>query len=252
MLEIERELLNFKRKDVWFSDSPFDVEGYQGVAFYACKNKVDVPGFARKDFVTPVIDLTLDEERIWKNIDRMTCRKKINKAYNNDIEFKINECYEEFHEIDVDFRKNKGLPDSHIDIDYMKKYGTLFVAKLDGKVICGEVFLEDKDHIRRLITASRRFTDDQHRNNIVGYGNRLIIWESIRYARAKGIKEYDMGGYYTGTDKARELEGVNRFKMSFGPQLVTKYNYEKNYSSVFDTARRIYGFSAAHIYKRSC
>ncbi|WP_174591508.1 peptidoglycan bridge formation glycyltransferase FemA/FemB family protein [Methanocella conradii] len=252
MLEIERNFFNFRRKDIWFSDSPFDVEGCQGVAFYACKNKVDMPGFIRKDFVTPVIDLTMDEERIWKNIDRMSCRKKINKAYNNGIKLKVNQCYEEFLEVDSEFRKSKGLPGSHIDVDYMKKYGTLFVAMLDGKVICGEVFLEDKDHIRRLITASRRFTGDQHWNNIVGYGNRMIIWESIRYARAKGIKEYDMGGYYAGADKARELEGVNKFKMSFGPKLVTKYNYEKDYSRLFGVARRIYGFSAARIYRRSC
>jgi hypothetical protein len=252
MLEIDREFFNFKRKDVWFSDRPFDVDGYQGVAFYSCNDKVDVPGFTRKDFVTPVIDLTLDEESLWKNIDRFSCRKKINKAYNNGIELKINECYGEFREIDRAFRKNKGLPSSHIDTDYMKRYGTLFVAKLDGEVICGEVFLEDKDHIRGLIAASRRFTDDAHRNNIVGYGNRMIIWESIKYARAKGIKEYDMGGYYTGKDKARELEGVNRYKMSYGPRLVTKYNYEKNYSLVFDAARRVYALSAARIYRRSC
>jgi hypothetical protein len=238
--------------DIWFSDGPFDVEGCQGVAFYECKNKVDMPGFTCKDFVTPVIDLTLDEETIWNNFNHSTCRRKINKAYNNGIELKINECYEEFHELHREFRKNKGLPDNHIDVDYMKKYGTLFVGMLNGEVICGELLLEDTEHIRRLITASRRFTDDTHRNNIAGYGNRMIIWESIKYARAKGIKEYDMGGYYTGTDKARELEGVNRFKMSFGPQLVTKYNYEKNYSLVFEAARRVYSLSAAQIYRRSC
>jgi hypothetical protein len=252
MLEIERNFFNFKRRDIWFSDGPFDVEGCQGVAFYGCKDKVDMPGFTRKDFVTPVIDLTMDEERIWKNFDHSTCQRKINKAYNKGIELKINECYEEFREIDLAFRKNKGLPDSHIDIDYIKRYGTLFIGWLDGKVLCGEVFLEDKDHIRGLISASRRFTGDTNQNNIAGYGNRMIIWESIKYARAKGVKEYDMGGYYTGTDKAGELEGVNRFKMGFGPRLVTKYNYEKNYSFVFDVARRVYSLSAARVYRRSC
>jgi hypothetical protein len=252
MLEIERRFLNFKRNDIWFSDRPFDVEGYDSVVFYACKDKVDMPGFTRKDFVTPVIDLTQDEEKIWKNIDRWACRKKINKAYNNGIVVKINERYEEFHRMDVEFRKTKGLPDSHIDIDYIKKYGTLFIAMLDGDIICGEVFLEDKGHIRGLIACSRHFTDDPHKNNLVGHGNRLIIWESIKYAKAKGITEYDMGGYYVGSDKVQELEGVNSFKMGFGPKLVTKYNYERRYSRTFDIARRIYDLSAARIYSRSC
>jgi hypothetical protein len=252
VLEIERDFFGFRRKDIWFSDAPFDVEGYQGVAFYSCREKVDLPGFTRKDFVTPIIDLTQDEESIWKNIVHLSCRKKINKAYNNGIKLKVNQCYGEFLEMDAEFRKNKGLPASHIDAGFMKKYGTLFMAFLDGKAICGEFLIEDKDHIRRLLTASRRFTDDHHWNNIVGYGNRMLIWESIRYARAKGIKEYDMGGYYTGADKALELEGINRFKMSFGPTLVTRYNYEKYYSRLLGAARQMYGLCAARIYRRSC
>lgn len=252
MLEIERRFYHFKHKDIWFSDGPFDVEGYQGVAFYACKDKLDAPGFARRDFITPVIDLTPDLERIWKNIDRWSCRKKINKAYNNGIKVRFNECYDEFHQIDIDFRKNKSLPDSRIDIEYMKKYGTLLVAELDGRIVSGQLFLEDRDHIRGLIAASMRFGADAHGNNLVGYGNRLIVWEAIKYAKAKGIKQYDMGGYYTGTEKLEELEGINAYKMTFGPQLVTKYNYLKYYSRIFDVARRIYDYSAARIYSRSC
>lgn len=252
MLEIERRFYNFRRKDIWFSDRPFDVDGYHGVTFYSCRDRVDVPGFVRRDFITPVIDLTQDLEAIWKNIDRWSCRKKINKAYNNGIKVKMNERYDEFLEMDAEFRKSKGLPDSYIGIEFMKKHGTLLVAELDGRVICGQLFLEDGGHIRGLIASSARFGEDAHANNVVGYGNRLIVWEAIKYARAKGIKEYDMGGYYVGIEKIGELKGINTYKLSFGPKLVTKYNYEKNYSRLFDIARQVYDYGAAMIYSRSC
>ncbi|HEY3422382.1 MAG TPA: GNAT family N-acetyltransferase [Methanocellaceae archaeon] len=252
MLEIERRFYSFKRKDIWFSERPYDVDGYQGVVFYSCRDQVDVPGFTRRDFITPVIDLTPGLEKVWKNIDRWSCRKKINKAYNYGIEVKFNENYEEFHRIDVEFRKSKGLQDSRMDVEFMKKYGTLLTAELGGRVISGQLFLEDKDHIRGLIAGSMRFGPDAHENNLVGYGNRLIVWEAIKYAVAKGIKEYDMGGFYTGTEKIDELKGVNVYKMSFGPSLVTKYNYVKEYSPIFGIAKRIYDYSAALLYTRSC
>lgn len=252
MLEIDRRFYNFKRRDVWFSDRPFDVAGCQAVSFYGCRDLVDMPGFTRRVFVTPVIDLTQSQETIWKNIDRWSCRKKINKAYNNGLKVKINENYEEFHAIDMNFRKNKGLPNSHIDLEYMEKYGTLMVVERDGEILAGQLFLEDKDHIRGLISGSKRFGPDAHENNLVGYGNRLIVWEMIKYAREKGIGEYDMGGYYTGSDKIDELKGVNTYKMSFGPRLVTKYDYEKIYSRTFDLAKRIYDYGVARLYTRAC
>lgn len=249
MLEIDRDFYHFRHRDIWFSSRPFDVDGCQGVTFYACEEKVDAPGFTRTDFTTPVIDLTESIEQIRKNIEQ-SCRKKINKAYNNGIQVRVNEGYEEFCAIDAGFRKHKNLPASYISIEYMKKYGTLMVAELDGRVVSGQLFLEDRDHIRGLIASSLRFGEDGHANNVIGYGNRLIVWEAIRYAKAKGIREYDMGGYYTGTGKLRELEGINRYKLGFGPRLVTRYNYHKYYSRIFGVARRLYDYGSAVIYSR--
>lgn len=248
MLEIDRNFYNFKRKDIWFNDRPFDVEGYHSVAFYSCPNKLDAPGFRRHDFTTLTIDLTQELDRIWKNIDRWSCRKKINKAYNHGVKVRVNEHIEDFYEINKVFRRDKGISASYMDVEFMKKYGTVLVAEVDGSIVCGQLFFADSDHIRGIIAGSRRLGVSAPEANVIGYANRLVIWEAIKLAKEKGIKEYDMGGYYTGREKNKEMEGINAFKAAFGGKLVTKYIYEKDYSRLYSAVKHAYDYGSAIIY----
>jgi len=58
MIEIDRKNFRFKTKEIWFSDNPFDISGYDRVIFKECKNKLDYPGFIRSNFFFFFIDLT--------------------------------------------------------------------------------------------------------------------------------------------------------------------------------------------------
>jgi len=248
MIEIERSFFGLKRKDIWFSERPFDVEGYHSVMFYSCRDRVDAPGFARTDFSTIVIDLTQDLDTLWKSIDKWE-RKKINKARNNCVEIHINQFYQEFFDIYRAFRRSKGLVPWSLDIDFMKKYGTLFVARLDGEIVGGHFFLHDSDHLRGLITGSKRLEAEGHQANVIGYANRLMIWEAIRYFHERGIREYDMGGYYTGLAADGQMDRINTVKAGFGGRVVVRYHYEKHYSKLFGIARQTYALGLAGLGK---
>lgn len=239
MLEIDRRFLAFRRKDFWFCERPFDVSGYDGVIFYSCPGKVEAPGFLRRDFTTIVVDLTQDEDKLWKGIDFWT-RKKINKARNHGVEVRMNQHYREFHDIYRAFRRDKGLAPYSLDPEFMKKNGTLFVASLDGEIVGGHFFLSDSEHLRGLITGSKRLETDRHRANVIGYANRLIVWEAMMFARRQGIREYDMGGYFTGPSKDARMESINAYKASFGGTVTTRYHYEKSYSRLFSFVRGAY------------
>ena len=240
MLEIEKKKLIFKRKEIWFSDYPFNVSGCQVVTFKECKNKTELKGFERKDFTTLVIDLTQDLDTIWKNMDNSSCRYSIKRAKREGIEIKINCNYEEFYEINRSFAKDKDLGTGDIPVRFFEKNGTLFTAEFNGEVIGGQFYLNDENNMRWLVGASKRLEVNKEMATLIGNANRLIIWEAINYAKNRGIKEFDMGGVYTGNAPDEQKERINKFKKSFGGELVTHYIYEKYYSGIYKFARRLY------------
>jgi len=231
MLEINKKILFFKIKEIWFADKPFDVDKFHSVLFRACKRNLDVSGFEKKEFNTLIIDLNQDLNKIWENMDKSSCRYSVNRAEKQGLIIKINQNYKDFYQINRLFRKKKKLSQSFSwNLELMEKYGTLFVAEFKGEIIAGCLFLEDKDNIRWLFGASKRLQADKTKATLIGNANHLIIWQAIKYAKAKTIKEFDFGGYYLGQDK--EKERINRFKKSFGGKLATHYIYEKFYSKL--------------------
>ena len=236
MFEFESERSIFKIKTILFSDYPFDVKNCIHVTFRDCKKDIDLKGFTKQEFTTLVIDLTQDLDIIWENISKSS-RRDINRAKNDGIDLKINANYEEFYEINKQFREKKGIGSYSIDIKFMKKNGTLFTVCLEGEIIGGYLFLEDKENIISLISASKRLGVSKEKARISSNANKLIIWESIKYAKNKGIKEYDFGGYYTGKEPDQQKENINIFKNGFGGKLVTHYIYQKDYSKIFKVAR---------------
>ena len=168
------------------------------------------------------------------------CRRAIRHAEVDGIKIKLNQNYEEFYEINQLFRKKKGLNIISESIEFMKKYGTLFTTEFNGEILLGQFYLEDKNNIRWLITGSKRMSVDKKKARLIANANKFTVWNAIKYAKDKGVKEFDMGGYYTGEKKDIQKENINRFKRSFGGELVTHYIYEKDYSKLFIIAKKIY------------
>jgi len=239
MLEIDRKIYSFKIKEVWFSEYPFDVRDCDAVIFRECKNNVEMDGFNKEEFTTLIIDLTQDLDQIFQDMSD-SYRKNIRKAEKEGIVIKRNENYEAFYKINEDFRKQKKLPPSNIDINYMKKYGTLFTAEIEGEVIAGSLNLEDSKNIRGLLGASKRLESDKRMKKLIADANKLITWEEIKYAKSKGLVEYDLGGYYTGSVKDEEKERINYFKKGFGGRIVTHYIYKKDYSMFYRLAKSLH------------
>lgn len=242
MLEIENNKLFFKNKIIWFSDIPYDVNNCSAVNFLECRNNVGIEGFSKKEFTTLIINLTSDLDTIWKNMSKSSCRYSINKAIKDEVDIKLNQNYEEFLNINRQFRKNKGIGKYSLNTNFMQKYGTLFIAKHRGECIGGQLYIEDKDTIRWLIGASKRLNVSKEEATLIGNANRLMIWEAIKYAKNRNIKEFDFGGYYTGIQPDRQKEDINKFKKSFGGELVTRYNYQKDYSKTYSFIKYMYQF----------
>jgi lipid II:glycine glycyltransferase (peptidoglycan interpeptide bridge formation enzyme) len=240
MLEIENSKFIFKTKEIWFSEVPFDIHGFDGVTFRECLKDVNIEGFSKEEFTTLMIDLTQDLNTIWEKMHKTACRRSIERAKKEGVIIRVNQDYDTFLTIHSEFRKLKGLPEYNIDVEYMKKNGVLFLSELQGKIIGGQFYLSDDKNTRILFGSSRRLEDDRVRGRVSGNSNRLIIWEAIKYAKEKGIVNFDMGGYYTGKKPDPQKESINIFKKSFGGEVVTHYIYHKDYSRLYSVAKWVY------------
>ncbi len=234
MLITDRKPWLFKLKEVWFSDKPYDVGGCTSVEFIDCKGKVSIDGFECIEYSTLVIDLTQDLDTIWSKMGKKSCRYEIKRAVRDGVQVERSDDYVAFDKLNRQFRKAKGLGKS-VGIEYMRKYGTLFLATIDNELVAGQLYLEDESNIRWLLGVSTRLESD---NVLTGCANRLLIWEAIKYAKAKGIKEFDFGGYYSGDDNV-EWKSIGFFKQTFGGVPTTHYIYAKSYLGIYAIARRV-------------
>jgi lipid II:glycine glycyltransferase (peptidoglycan interpeptide bridge formation enzyme) len=250
MLVIDKKILMFDIKEVHFSNNPFDMDGCDFLIFPFCRNKVDAKGFVRYQKLTSIIDLTQDLDTIWSKFHRDTY-KGIKRAEREDVRILVNSRYEQFFDIYKNFIRKKEIDSifgsigvETASLDTMKKKGTLFVAEYRNEILGGMLFLEDDSNIETLVSASKRLERGKEEKAIIGCANRLIRWETIKYAKEKGIKEFDLGGLFPEdkVDKDPIKKGINSYKLSFGGDVVTGFTYEKGYSKILKLAYSIYNY----------
>lgn len=234
MLVIERNFCHFKFRNIFFYDLPFYEEDCDFINFFCCRKRTELNGFSCCEYRTCTIDLTKDLDELWSKMSRSACKRHIKRAERMGIEIESGNKYEEFYDMYEDFiyKKGYGRPLHKLDfptLDVMEKYGKLFIAKYDKEIIAGQLYLEDSPNVMYCwISASKRLEVDKKRANLIGCANRLIHWEAIKYAKEKGIKEFDLGGLWSEKDADDPIKaGMNLFKLSFGGEVVVRYNYEK-------------------------
>ena len=249
MLVTDRKILKYNIKEIHFSDQPYDMEGCDMLKFHYCTKKVDVKGFTCKKELTSFIDLTQDIETIWNNMGNKSTRSKIKRARRENITIHINKYHEEFLEIFKSFSQKKGIKSffdsfgvGSISIEYMKKYGILFMYEHDNEILGGNLYLEDDSHFKALLSASKRLEVDKTKSRIIGFANRLTDWEAIIYAKEKGLKVFDWCGLWPEEEAEKDSakKGINDFKLGFGGTIEPVYTYEKIYSKSLKLAYQLY------------
>ncbi len=249
MLVLEKQILLFNIKEIYFCDRPFDVDYCDAVNFISCNEKIDKDGFSPTQRLTSVIDLTCDLDSIWSNLGEKSCRYEIKRAMRDGVKIKINERFDEFYRIYNLFSTKRGFnsPIRKFDIglEVMKKYGTLFIAEYQSNFLGGHLYLEDKNNIELWLSASRRLEVNSDIATMIGSANRLLHWEAIKYAKEKGLKEFGWGGLWAPAEAEGETfkKNINAFKLSFGGKITTRYSYSKTYSKLYKAAQKFYKYT---------
>jgi lipid II:glycine glycyltransferase (peptidoglycan interpeptide bridge formation enzyme) len=158
---------------------------------------------------------------------------------------KVDQSYEEFIDICIEFERKKGLKLNIRPEEYMRKCGVLFTAHLDSEVLAGLFCIKDDSNMLCHSSASKGPLCEKPKARVVGWANALLIWEAMKYAHDYGIKSFDFGGYRDGDFDDGRMAGVYEFKRGFGGLTTMKYDYLKFNSVVYRIAELAYGKTAS-------
>jgi len=93
-----------------------------------------------------------------------------------------------------------------------------------GEVLSWHGYVRVSDRIRLFTTISDIDpARDTHWNNLVGRAHRLHHWQDMLAFKAEGVRSYDFGGVYRGTQDTEQMN-IARFKQSFGGSFADGYD----------------------------
>jgi hypothetical protein len=239
MLITERKFGIFKFLNLYFSEKPSNTDflNYDVVTYHTSKNWGHINGFDRKECLTTTIDLNQDLEVIWRKIKRLR-KRHILRAEMSDTKITISTNYKEFHQIYEKFLREKNFADPFglviFSLNFMQQYGVLFIAENQGEVLGGNLYFHDDHNTLFACTAYQTMGNSIEKNKRISDANSYIHWEAIQYFKNLGINNYDLGGL--GCKEIiinQQMNGLDYYKLSFGGDIVSQYQYTK-FSSGFN------------------
>jgi len=211
----------------WFQDP---VEFNAAAATFFSYRNTDAPGFKKKTRLTTIVNLETSEDELWNKMRKGFVRKQIEKGERNGIIIIQDGNFKEFKNIYRAFREGKNIPADRYSI--FEKNGVEFSAYHKGGMIAGGIFAVGKGCVRAWALASIRLDGVSGRmREIVGQANRLVIWEAIKYFKARGFKIFDLGGIDPDSGR-RDEKTLAEFKEAFGGERRNAYFYSRINSKI--------------------
>lgn len=172
--------------------------------------------------------ILLREPEILLSNFKSTTRNEIRRAKRDGVLFEIENDINFFINFFNNFANSIGLPKlTSNKIKPYLKYLVITKAIYENRVLAMHSYLVDKDDkiVRLLHSVSlRNDVEDKKERAMIGRANRFLHFEDMKFFYSKGFLIYDMGGYAFNTEN-KHLENINKFKDSFGGELVETSNY---------------------------
>ncbi|MCI9136009.1 MAG: peptidoglycan bridge formation glycyltransferase FemA/FemB family protein [Lachnospiraceae bacterium] len=176
-----------------------------------------------------IIDLTLTEEELWKNVHSKH-RNSIRRGEKSGLELKVGgkELLEEYVLIANETYERSGIPGSDISYYYglineLEDNAVIFLNYKEGEVQAGGMFYYNQAMAYYLHGASVRRPEPGAAN--------YLLWKAVMYFKEKEVQRFSFVGYHFEPEPGSKLEGIQRFKERFGGTLEKSYNFRYEQSS---------------------
>ena len=125
----------------------------------------------------------------------------------------------------------KGMPGIELPISELRAYAKsrcllISVAAIDGAEVVFHSYVVCENKARLLHSCSEFRVADNAMRNAIGRSNKYLHFKDMEYLCSNGVDIYDWGGI----SSSSEPNGIDKFKMSFGGELVKYYNIKYNAS----------------------
>jgi hypothetical protein len=229
-------VVTYRKAQLRVAEVFFDGTGAESVDIVRYKFRATpVCGSQYAEFYTLWLNLEGKPDFLLAQMSRVT-RSQIRRAQREDL------CYEsastptrswaeQFFEFYDSFAESKNLKSS---IDRRRVLGLLSQGALDlsrisspdGRVLVWHANLRSGKYACCLYSASLFRREVKSMAAYIGRANRLHHWCDMLRFRDEGFAIYDFGGWYPGKQNEALLR-VNRFKKSFGGELILQYNCDQ-------------------------
>jgi len=198
-----------------------------------CDLPAAFPGVHNEYRPTIFIDLRQSENELWNAVILKT-RKVIRQAMRDGIAIgrvsRITEpVWNAFLEAHSKLRQRKAnagaLGVGQIGELIAQDRFVLTVSRdAQGHVLSWHGYVRTPERVRLFTTVSDMDPSrDTHWNNLVGRAHRLHHWQDMLAFKNEGVRIYDFGGVYRGTEDSEQMN-IARFKQSFGGCFADSYD----------------------------
>jgi hypothetical protein len=219
--------------ELWF-DEPVDSVDADVVICH--QRSAPLEGASCEPFSTRVINLTVDEEEIYRGFTS-EARRNIRKAQTQDqLEYQLwmpgqwdQGVLNSFGDFYHAFARSKCLPD--IQPEYLSAWDASASVAI-SRIRCGDADLVWFTHVILSDTARFLYAGSFYRGlssdlkQKMARANKFLHWSLIRAFKEFGCKTYDLGGWYEGSEDLEKVR-INQFKKEFGGQVVTQFDCVK-------------------------
>ncbi len=185
-------------------------------------NALDNMGFKKQNWGTFLIDLSLDEEKLWSLIDKRSARKNVERSKGRGVtvrEINDNDLAVYF-KLQSEIRSMLNLYKyQYEDVteawNFLKRVGfTGFLAYQDDRPLSGLLVSTFNGYLNEWGVGRSKY-DADHKL----YSQDLIKWHIIAWGHDNGCKYYDLTGVNPKPTDEKEL-GIFRYKQKWGGKLV--------------------------------
>lgn len=190
---------------------------------------------------TLLTDLTPDETAIFQKFSK-DARNQIRRCEQEQcFTLNLNTPLKQFIPLYNAFAQRRGLSlfseQDALSIG-RENYRIFSINHADKAIICHFYLLSASAGVTNLLIScsTQDYNHDADMRRAIGFANRCLHWQGMRYFKNAGFHTYDWGGY---VDNATDttMQGINRFKRTFNGQLTPIYNYYSPFYAFIEKLR---------------